>query len=144
MEIGPDAFERLPDVLRGLAPDAEEVVVVQDPEPMRRGADELKPWLRRGLEATGYRVALVELQPGADGEVHADFEQLERVQSQLRSGGAARGLRRPRSGRGEEMLPRPRAEIDGGAGDEPVLCKPARGGGELVAGGAQIRHAGRC
>jgi glycerol-1-phosphate dehydrogenase [NAD(P)+] len=86
VEIGPDAFERLPDVLRQFAPGAEEVIVVQDPQPMRRGADELKPWLERQLEAAGLDVDVVELQPGRDGEVHADFEQLERVQSQLRSG----------------------------------------------------------
>jgi glycerol-1-phosphate dehydrogenase [NAD(P)+] len=62
------------------------VIVVQDPEPIRRGADELKPWLERRLQAAELDVDVVELQPGRDGEVRADFEQLERVQSGLRSG----------------------------------------------------------
>ena len=86
VEIGADAFARLPEVLRALAPDAGAVLVLQDPQPMRRGAGDLKPWLCGQLEAAGMAVEVVELTPGPDGVVHADFAQLERVRHRLRPG----------------------------------------------------------
>lgn len=80
-----NAVRRLPEVLRGVGtqPDAP-LLVVMDETPMRRAGDDLKPLILKLVQVAGWSPEEVIARPGADGQVHTDLEQIERVQSRLR------------------------------------------------------------
>jgi glycerol-1-phosphate dehydrogenase [NAD(P)+] len=79
-----DAVHSLPEVLRSIdAPPSASLQVVLDPVPMRRGPDDLKPLVLSILQAAGWAVERVVVEPDASGQIHTDFEQIERVQSRL-------------------------------------------------------------
>lgn len=85
--IGEDAILDLPRVLRDLAPnDSEEVVLVMDKTPMLRGSVSLKPMVKQMLAEAGFEVHVVELAGDADGVVHPDFHEVEFVKSHLHPG----------------------------------------------------------
>jgi glycerol-1-phosphate dehydrogenase [NAD(P)+] len=86
VEIAPDAFARLGEVVSELAPDAREVLLVQDDTPMRRGGADLKRDVSEILSGAGLDVGVCELAGGADGTLHAEFERLDEVIEQLRPG----------------------------------------------------------
>ena len=87
--IGPDALLELPAVLQraGVAAGAH-IVLVVDEVPMRREKDDLKPFVQALLRNAGYQVETLWLKGDPNGLVHADFEQVERVQAAIASGTA--------------------------------------------------------
>lgn len=86
VDVAPDAFAQIGDVLREVAPGARKVLLVQDTTPIARGGEPLKPWFARVLADAGYDVQTLELPPGDDGLLHADLHTLEDVRPHLRSG----------------------------------------------------------
>ncbi len=82
--IGPDALLELPAVLRraGVIAGAQ-VVVVVDETPMLRERQDLKPWVQALLHEAGYQVRMLWLKGDVYGLVHADQQQIERVQAAL-------------------------------------------------------------
>ncbi len=80
------ALDRLGDVVSGLAPEARAVLVIQDDTPMRRSGRDLKRAVAEVLVAADFEVEVCELQAGADGAVHADFDRLDEVAAHLRPG----------------------------------------------------------
>jgi len=88
-----DAVLRLPDVLAtaGARPDSP-LFVVMDATPMRRGQDDLKPFVLAILRRAGWAVETQIAHPDAAGQVHTDLEQIGRVQTRLRSGCAVLAL----------------------------------------------------
>ncbi len=76
-----------PEVLRGVGAQADApLLVVVDETPMRRAGDDLKPLILKLVQSAGWSPELVIARPGADGQVHTDLEQIERVQSRLTPG----------------------------------------------------------
>lgn len=86
VDVAPDALARLGAVVRELAPEATEVLLVQDATPMRRAGEDLKPWVAEVLTRAGLAVDTLELEAGEDGLLHADLHVLEEVAPRLRSG----------------------------------------------------------
>lgn len=87
VEIGPEALRSLPGILDDLVPGGPgPVLLVQDATPMRRGGDDLKPFVRRLLAGAGWQVRTAELETGEDGLAHAGEREVERVLSELRPG----------------------------------------------------------
>jgi len=86
VDVATDAFARLGELLGELAPDAGEVLVVQDDTPMSRAGGDLKRGVAEVLSGAGLQVEVCELAGGADGSLHADFERLEEVIEHLRPG----------------------------------------------------------
>lgn len=88
-----DAVLRLPNVLTtaGARPDSP-LFVVMDATPMRRGQDDLKPFVLAILRRAGWAVETQIAHPDATGQVHTDLEQIGRVQTRLRSGCAVLAL----------------------------------------------------
>ncbi|MGB0091220.1 MAG: iron-containing alcohol dehydrogenase [Solirubrobacteraceae bacterium] len=86
VDVAEDAFARLGGVLAELAPDAREVLVVQDDTSMRRAGADLKRGVVEGLAGAGLEVGVCELAGGADGSLHAEFERLDEVMERLRPG----------------------------------------------------------
>src|SRR5688500_12281566 len=82
-----NALDRLSEQLTlAGAKHTEPVVVVMDPTPMRRGSDELKPLVLARLRAAGWQPEALWLMPDAGGQVHTDFEQINRVKAKFRAG----------------------------------------------------------
>lgn len=79
--IGPDALLELPAVLQraGILP-GQPILLIMDETPMRRDAEDLKPFVQALLNDAGYHVQALWLKGDQYGLVHADFEQVERVQ----------------------------------------------------------------
>ena len=93
MVIAEDGLERLPGILRQLDPSgASPVLVVMDPTPMRRGADDLKPLVLSRLRLAGWEARPLVLQPDASGQVHTDMLQIGAVQGRLQPGCIALAL----------------------------------------------------
>lgn len=86
VEIAPDAYDRLGEVVGELAPDASRVLVVQDDTPMRRHSADLKRTVSELLSGAGFDVGVCELTGGADGSLHAEFERLDEVMEHLHPG----------------------------------------------------------
>jgi glycerol-1-phosphate dehydrogenase [NAD(P)+] len=86
VDVAPDAFAHMGDVLAEVAPGAREVLLVQDTTEIARGGEPLKPWFAGVLADAGYEVRTLELPPGEDGLLHADLHTLEEVRPHLRSG----------------------------------------------------------
>ncbi len=85
--IGPDVLLELPAVLeRAGSSRGARVLLVMDETPMRREEQDLKPFIQDLLQQAGYQVQTLKLPGDAYGLVHADFEQVERVQSALAPG----------------------------------------------------------
>ena len=85
--IGADVLLQLPAVLqRAGIVDSTTVVLVMDTVPMRRGEQELKPFVQTLLRNAGYAVEPLWLEGDQYGLVHADFAQVERVHAALRPG----------------------------------------------------------
>ena len=79
--IGPDVLLELPAVLQraGISP-GQAILLVMDETPMRRDAEDLKSFVQALLHGGGYHVQTLWLKGDQYGLVHADFEQVERVQ----------------------------------------------------------------
>src|SRR4051812_29867288 len=79
--IGPDVLLELPAVLQraGILP-GQAILLVMDETPMRRDAEDLKSFVQALLHGAGYHVQTLWLKGDQYGLVHADFEQVERVQ----------------------------------------------------------------
>ncbi len=85
--LGADALPQLPDVLRraGIGTGTT-VVLVMDTVPMRRGEQDLKPFIQALLRDASYGVETLWLEGDQYGLVHADFTQVERIYAALRPG----------------------------------------------------------
>jgi glycerol-1-phosphate dehydrogenase [NAD(P)+] len=70
--VASNALWQLPDVLRDLAA-PRRLILAQDPTPMRRGADSLKPLVADVLRDSGYDTTVFAFPPSPDGQVHADL-----------------------------------------------------------------------
>jgi glycerol-1-phosphate dehydrogenase [NAD(P)+] len=87
--IGPDVLQQLPGVLqRAGISSGSPVVLVMDEMPMFRGKEVLKPLVQALLDNAGYRVQPLWLAGDRYGLVHADFEQVRRVQAAITTGAA--------------------------------------------------------
>ena len=86
MLVGASALDRLGEVVSDLAPEARAVLVVQDDTPMRRSGRDLKRGVAELLVTADFEVEVCELEGGADGTLHADFERLDEVVAHLRPG----------------------------------------------------------
>ena len=85
--IGADVLPQLPAVLQRAGIGAgTTVVLVMDTAPMRRGEQDLKPFVQALLRDAGYEVEPLWLEGDQYGLVHADFTQVERVRAALRPG----------------------------------------------------------
>ncbi|MEO8972780.1 MAG: iron-containing alcohol dehydrogenase [Ktedonobacteraceae bacterium] len=83
--IGADVLPQLPAVIeRAGVADGATVVLVMDTVPMRRGEQDLKPFVAALLRDAGYGVETLWLEGDRYGLVHADFTQVERVRAALR------------------------------------------------------------
>jgi glycerol-1-phosphate dehydrogenase [NAD(P)+] len=81
--VAADALIRLPDLLRELdAPSR--VLIAQDPTPMRRGQDDLKPLAHDLLASAGRQAESFVFPPDADGQVHADLANAALLASSIR------------------------------------------------------------
>jgi len=84
MLFAEDAVHRLPEVLRSVeALEQDPLQVVMDGVPMRRGLEDLKPLVQSILQASGWAVEAIIVEPDASGHVHTDLEQIGRVQARL-------------------------------------------------------------
>ncbi|MHB8599969.1 MAG: iron-containing alcohol dehydrogenase [Ktedonobacteraceae bacterium] len=84
---GADVLPELPAVLQRAGIGAgTTVVLVTDTVPMRRGEQDLKPFVQALLRDAGYMVETLWLEGDQYGLVHADFTQVERVHAALRPG----------------------------------------------------------
>jgi glycerol-1-phosphate dehydrogenase [NAD(P)+] len=83
--IGSDVLLELPAVLQraGILPGQATILLVMDETPMHRDAEDLKPFMQALLHGAGYHVQTLWLQGDQYGLVHADFEQVERVQQAI-------------------------------------------------------------
>lgn len=79
VEVGPEAIFTLPAVLEDIAPGRGPLILVQDRTPMDRGGEDLKPLVQRILRDAGWEVRTVVLEPGDDGEAHADQHAVDQV-----------------------------------------------------------------
>jgi glycerol-1-phosphate dehydrogenase [NAD(P)+] len=86
VEVGPEAIFTLPTVLEDIAAGAGRVILVQDKTPMDRGGEDLKPLVQRILGDAGWQVRTVVLEPGEDGEAHADDHAVDQVRAALEPG----------------------------------------------------------
>ena len=87
--IGPDVLLQLPAVLhRAGIFSGTQVLLVMDETPMRREKQDLKPFVPALLHNTGYQVETLWLKGDRYGLVHADFEQVQRVQVAIKPGTA--------------------------------------------------------
>ncbi len=87
--VGPDVLLQLPAVLRraGIS-SGMTTLLVMDETPMRREEQDLKPFVQALLHNAGYHVETLWLKGDQYGLVHADFEQVERVQAAISPGAA--------------------------------------------------------
>ncbi len=82
--IGPDVLLELPAVLqRAGALPGKIILLVMDETPMLRDEVDLKPFVQALLDKAGYHVQPLWLKGDQYGLVHADFEQVERVQQAI-------------------------------------------------------------
>jgi len=87
--IGPDVLLQLPAVLqRAGISNGMQVLLVMDETPMRREKQDLKPFVQALCSNAGYQVETLWLKGDRYGLVHADFEQVQRVQGAIKSGTA--------------------------------------------------------
>ncbi len=85
--LGADVLPQLPAVLQRAGIGAgTTIVLVMDTVPMRRGKQDLKPFVQALLRDEGYGVEPLWLKGDQYGLVHADFTQVERVHAALRPG----------------------------------------------------------
>lgn len=79
-----DAVFRLPELMALAGARQEQpVLVVMDRTPMRRGTADLKPLILNILTEAGWQPEALWLEPEANGQVHTNFLQIERVQARL-------------------------------------------------------------
>ena len=85
IRIGADVLPQLPTVLQraGVA-DGATILLVMDTVPMRRGEQDLKPFVQALLHEAGYIVETLWLESDRYGLVHADFAQVQRARGALR------------------------------------------------------------
>jgi glycerol-1-phosphate dehydrogenase [NAD(P)+] len=82
-----NALFRLPELLTLAGADPQQpLLVVMDRTPMQRAGADLKPLIMNLLSQAGWPAEALWLEPGADGQVHTDFLQIERVGAWLRPG----------------------------------------------------------
>ncbi len=82
--IGPDVLRQLPGALQRAGIDlGSPLVLVMDETPMLRGRDDLKLLVQSLLNNAGYHVRPLWLAGDHHGLVHADFEQVQRVQAAI-------------------------------------------------------------
>ncbi|GAC1347595.1 MAG: hypothetical protein NVSMB27_13350 [Ktedonobacteraceae bacterium] len=87
--IGPDVLLQLPAVLqRAGISGGMTTLLVMDETPMRREEQDLKSFVQALLRNAGYHVKTLWLKGDQYGLVHADFEQVERVQAAISPGTA--------------------------------------------------------
>jgi glycerol-1-phosphate dehydrogenase [NAD(P)+] len=87
--IGPDVLLQLPAVLqRAGISGGMTTLLVMDETPMRREDQDLKSFVQALLRNAGYHVKTLWLKGDQYGLVHADFEQVERVQAAISPGTA--------------------------------------------------------
>ena len=88
------ALLALPGILKDLSGSHQPgtVLLVQDPTPMQRAGEALKPLVAELLRAAGWTVEVLELIPDESGGVHTTLPQIERVRAALRPGLAVVGL----------------------------------------------------
>jgi glycerol-1-phosphate dehydrogenase [NAD(P)+] len=87
MLFASDALLRLPVLLGQIgAGPGSEVLVVMDPTPMRRGAEDLKPLVLALLRRAGLSAAPLALAPDTTGQVHTTMAQVEAVRARLHTG----------------------------------------------------------
>jgi glycerol-1-phosphate dehydrogenase [NAD(P)+] len=84
--VGPEAILELPALLRILAPEATDVVLVVDGTPMTRAGVDLKPMVRGLLSGEGFETRSVELPGDEHGVVHPDLREVEIVKRTIRPG----------------------------------------------------------
>jgi len=88
-----DAVLRLPEVLAAAGARSDSpLLVVMDTTAMRRGRDDLKPFVRAILGRAGWAVEPQIANPDAAGQVHTELEQIGQVQSRLSAGCAVLAL----------------------------------------------------
>jgi glycerol-1-phosphate dehydrogenase [NAD(P)+] len=90
--VAADALHHLSEVVCEVAPEARATLIVQDDTPMCRRGEDLKRVVAGVLAGAGFEVEVCELQGGADGTLHADFERLDEVIEHLRPGVAVVAL----------------------------------------------------
>lgn len=79
-----NALFRLPEMVALAGARREQpLLVVMDRTPMRRGDADLKPLILNTLRESGWRAEALWLEPDANGQVHTDFLQIERVRARL-------------------------------------------------------------
>lgn len=84
-----NALFQLPQVLEAVGASRERpLLVVMDPTPMRRAADDLKPLVLETLRHAGWNPETIVLEPDATGQIHTDMPHIEAVKSRLRPGAA--------------------------------------------------------
>lgn len=81
MLFASDALLRLPELLPSDTP--RQLLVVIDPTPMRRGADDLKPLVLELLRRSWRPVTPLVLAPDETGQVHTTMAQVEAVRARL-------------------------------------------------------------
>lgn len=87
--IGPDVLLQLPAVLqRAGISKGMHILLVMDETPMLREKQDLKPFVQELLDNNDYRVETLWLKGDRYGLVHADFEQVQRVQAAIKPGAA--------------------------------------------------------
>ncbi len=83
--IGPDVLLQLPAALqRAGISNGMQVLLVMDETPMRREKQDLKPFVQALLHNADYQVETLWLKGDQYGLVHADFEQVQRVQGAIK------------------------------------------------------------
>jgi glycerol-1-phosphate dehydrogenase [NAD(P)+] len=84
-----NALLRLPELVALAGARREQaLLVVMDRTPMRRGDADLKPLIISLLREGGWQTESLWLEPEANGQVHTNFQQIERVKARLQSAGA--------------------------------------------------------
>ncbi len=79
------AIYKLPEVLKQMKiPPEAQLLIVMDPTPMRRIDTPLKPLVLNILAEAGYHLQSLVLDPGTDGQVHTDMNQIEAVKNGLK------------------------------------------------------------
>lgn len=85
--FGEDAILELPKVLKELAPnDSDEVILIMDKVPYMRDGVLLKPMVKSMLENAGFELRIVELEGDQYGIVHPEFHEVDYVKNQLKTG----------------------------------------------------------
>ncbi len=82
VSIASNALLHLPELLVDLDAPAR-VLLVMDPTPMDRDGDHLKPLVHEAVSGNGRRVTPFVFQPGSDGLIHADLDNVARLRAAI-------------------------------------------------------------